>query len=112
MNALEMTDEFLKLHREYENKLVILNTFFSQIFVDSVEEYNKDAALDITRGLYDEIANYTDELSKENDISKKVEIALRRDAYLNEMLTKFGIVYNVDDKKDVKNRWFYLVLVL
>jgi len=104
MNALEKADEFLRLHGEYENKIVILNTFFAKALVNSVEDYNRDAVSDITRGLYDEIAKYTDELSKETDISKKVDIALRRDNYLNEMLTRYGIVYNNDDKKDVKNR--------
>ena len=41
-----------------------------------------------------------------------MEIALRRDAYLNEMLARYGIIYNSEEKKDVKNRWFYIVLVL
>ena len=112
MNTLDKADEFLKLHEEYENKLVILNTFFAKALINSEEDYNKDAVVGISRDLYDEIAKYTDELSKETDINKKVEIALRRDAYLNEMLARYGIIYNSEEKKDVKNRWFYIVLVL
>ncbi len=100
--VVEKADQFLNLHSEYESKLVVINSYFTNALINLESDSSKEAISNMFRDFYQVIAKFTDELNAEVSMDKKLEIALRRDAFLNNLISTYGIEYNTKEKSEFK----------
>ena len=97
MNTLNQTEKLYELHEEYQNKLLVINAFYSTELSNSVSESEKEMTYASFRRFYEIMGEFTDRLGKESHINKKIEIAIERDNYLNAIMNNYNIEYKVEE---------------
>ncbi len=97
MKMMEMTDQFINYHREYEHKLLIISSFYSNGLMNALTEAEKELISKSSHKFYEVMGAFTDKLNGEPDLNKKLMIAHERDRYLNSIMAHYGIEYKVDE---------------
>jgi hypothetical protein len=94
---MDKTEQFFKLHEEYENKLLAINSYYSDVLANALDEDTKEKIYGEYREFYSVIGEYTESLGLENNIDSKLAIAVARDQYLDSKITNYGIEYKKEE---------------